>query len=119
MKDFHEKRSEQRLKYDWLIRFGKDFQYDFKEGRMYDLSSESACFVCKKDASPRPSDKIVLNFTIPRLSKEYRTEGISFTRSGIVCKVEGFNEEENRIIMRFDVPLDVEPAGKTAHKIHH
>lgn len=117
MTDFHEKRGEQRLKYDWLIRFGKDFRSELNEARMYDLSSESACFICRKGISPHPSDKIVINFTIPRLGKEYKAEGISFSRAGIVCRVDNFNEDENRVTIRFNIPLDIQPAQRAAQKI--
>lgn len=117
MTDFRERRGEQRLKYDWAIRFGKDFQGELNEGRMYDLNSESACFVCRKEISPRPSDKIVINFTIPRLGKEYKAEGISFTRAGIVCRIDDFNKEENRVTIRFNIPLDIQPVRKVAQKI--
>lgn len=118
MAKFNEKRSENRLEYNWSVWFAANFEDKLKEGTMHDLTSESASFLCQKSQSPQKGDKIILNFTIPRLDKECKSEGVSYSRSGIVCRVDDFKEKQNRVVLRFNLPLDMHPAEKTSVKLH-
>ena len=105
-----ERRTEQRLRYQWPVWFAEDFNDVLAQGQMVDVSSQGAAFTCHADEEcPYPGRTITARFSIPRFSDTDSFEMASFTRSGRVCRVDEVNRFLRKAAIQFTEPLPFRP----------
>ena len=110
-----ERRTEQRLRYQWPIWFAEDFRGELSQGQMADLSSRAAAFTCYADARcPHPGQCLTTRFSIPRYGPDDSFDMLDFVRAGQVYRVDGVNNMLRRVVIQFAEALPLrpgEPAG--------
>jgi hypothetical protein len=110
-----ERRTEQRLSYQWPIWFAPDINGDLSQGQMVDLSSRGAAFTCyADDRCPHPGQHLTARFSIPRYGRDDSFDMIDFIRSGHVCRVDGVNKALRRVAIQFFEPLPLHPGEQAA-----
>ncbi|OHB77361.1 MAG: hypothetical protein A2Z25_12885 [Planctomycetes bacterium RBG_16_55_9] len=108
-----------RLRYRVTVRFAED-SADNKptsEGQMLDVSSGGLAFRCSADENcPHEGQQLVTQFSIPSpevrdpsMSFDPAQDGMKFSRTGRVLRVQQVNEVLRNVAVRFDEPL---PVGK-------
>ena len=122
MKRAKEKRKEQRLCYDWPIRFFEDFRGMHFPGRIIDVSSEGMAFICHADKNcPQPGGEISTLFSVPRFGSDGRINKVVFTQSGRTCRVDEVGDLLRCVAIQFAKPLFFKPgeqgvSGSTVQK---
>ncbi len=110
MQNYNERRTEQRLRYQWPIWFAENTESNREQGQMVDISSKSAAFTCYADGSYRyPGQHIISRFSVPRRGPDDSFVMANFTRYGQICRVEKINPFMHRIAVRFFEPLPFKP----------
>lgn len=110
MRKTKEKRKEQRLCYDWPIRFFKDLRAMHFPGRTVDLSSEGMAFICHADKNcPRPGQEINTRFSVPRFGPDGRINQVVFTQRARTCRVDEVSNLLCRVAIQFAKPLFFKP----------
>ncbi len=105
-----ERRTEQRLCYQWPIWFAEDFRGELAQGQMADLSSRAAAFTCYADAQcPHPGQHLTTRFSIPRYGPDDSFDMLDFVRAAQVCRVDGVNHSLRRVVIQFAEPLPLRP----------
>jgi hypothetical protein len=105
-----ERRTEQRLRYQWPVWFGEDFNEALSQGQMVDISSRAAAFTCYADEScPCLGQDITARFSVPHLGPDDSFDMANFTRSGHICRVDEVNGLLRRIAIQFAEPLPFKP----------
>lgn len=109
-----ERRTEERLSYQWPIWFAEDFAGDLSQGQMADVSSRAAAFTCyADDRCPHPGQHLTARFSVPQYGPDDSFDVVDFVRSGQVCRVDGVNNALRRITMQFTEPLPFRPGEQT------
>jgi hypothetical protein len=117
MQDNNERRTEQRLRYQWPIWFAENTNSKQEQGQMVDISSKSAAFTCYADSNYRyPGQHIIARFSVPRCGPDDSFDMENFIRWGKICRVEKINPFMHRIAVCFHDPLSFKP-GEQATQI--
>ena len=112
MKKTKNHRREERLYYDWPVRFAKGFEEELFMGQMVDISSWGGSFTCPGNNSQlKPGENVTTLFSVPRFG---RARGRSYdmanyTRIGRICRVEKMDDSLSRIAIQFTKPLFFKP----------
>jgi hypothetical protein len=110
MESVKEQRKEQRLHYDWPIRFAKDFDEPLCMGEMVDVSSYYAAFTCKADTNcPYTGQEIRALFNVPRFGRSSNYDMASYNRLGRIYRVDEVNEHIKKVVIQFAKPLYFKP----------
>ena len=110
MRDYDDRRTEQRLRYYWPIWFAENPDQNLTQGQMVDVSSQGAAFTCYADHDcPHIGQHITTRFSVPKYGCDESFDVTDFTRSGHVCRVEQINPFMRRIAMQFGEPLPFRP----------
>ena len=105
-----EKRNEQRLCYDWPVRFAKDFDQQLHQGQMVDVSSSGAAFICHSGEScPQVGKLITTRFSVPRIGQDQSLDTADFVRTGKVCRIDDVNMLLRCVAIQFAEPLNFKP----------
>lgn len=105
-----EKRKEQRLHYNWPMRFAGGFGQILSLGKMVDVSSWGGAFTCQANKyHPAPGQKITTLFSVPHFSSEGSYDMASYNRVGRICRVEDLGDDTCRIAVQFAEPLFFKP----------
>ncbi len=108
------RRQEERLRYHWPVWFGDSCGHAIAQGQMVDVSSVAAAFTCYTNAcSPQPNEKITARFSVPQYGPDDSFELSSYTRTGNVSRVERVNDQMNRVVFQFMLPLDFKPGEQS------
>ena len=106
-------RTEQRLRYQWTVLYAEDSKQTVSEGLMVDIASGGLAFRCDAGENcPRIGQKLVTHFSIPSSEVYDSSQMMSFTRTGVVLRVEILNPFLRHIAVQFDEPLPVKPFEK-------
>ena len=123
----NERRTEQRLTFNWpiwfaplevsrqlLTGFAEDFNDALSQGQMIDISSRGAAFTCYKDGScPDPGQEITARFSVPRFGPDDSFDMANFTRSARICQVDDVNSFSRRVAIQFAEPLPFKPGEQS------
>ena len=117
MDEINEQRREQRLRYHWLIQFARSVKESLSQGRMVDVSSSGAAFVCYADKNcPSLGKLITTRFSVPRFDSGKCFDTVSFNRIGRVCRVHDEKDFLRRVAIRFTRPLPFKPGEQPISK---
>jgi hypothetical protein len=106
MHEAQDRRGEQRLYYDWPVRFSRGFGEHIFQGRMANLSSTSAAFTCPAEQNcAYPGREVVTFFSVPRLGSERQ----DIIRTAQTCRVDRVDDSRSRVVVRFAEPLPFRP----------
>jgi len=110
MKEYDDRRTEQRLRYYWPIWFAEDVNTTLTQGQMVDISSRAAAFTCYADnGCPNYGQHLTARFSVPRYGEEGSFDMANFTRSGYVYRIDNVNSFLRRIVVQFADPLPFRP----------
>lgn len=105
-----EKRSEQRLCYDWPIRYAKELDQQLHRGQMVDISSRGAAFICHSGEScPELDQNITTRFSVPQIGPGRALDTAKFVRTGHVCRIDDVNMLLRCVSVQFAEPLTFKP----------
>jgi hypothetical protein len=105
-----EKRTERRLDYQWLMQYAKSVKDPLLQGRMVDISSRGAAFICMANQRCPNKDELVTTcFSVPRFDSSRSFDLTSHRRIGRVCRVDNVNNTLRRIAIQFAKPLPFRP----------
>ena len=111
MDEAKNRRIEARLCYQWPVLYAQDFKQTLSEGLMVDVSSGGLAFMCREDENcPQVGQKLVTRFSIPRSQEEDFSAMTSFTRSGLVLRVDHINSSLCQVAIQFDESLSLKPS---------
>lgn len=105
-------RREQRLYYDWPVRFAKGFEEELFMGQMVDICSWGSSFTCPINNNQlKPGENVTTLFSVPRFGRGrgQSYDMANYTRIGRICRVEKVDESLNRIAIQFTKPLFFKP----------
>jgi len=112
-----ERRTEQRLRYQWPIWFAEDFNDVLSQGQMVDISSRGAAFTCYADDScPYPGEHITARFSVPRFGPDDSFDMASFVRTGCICRVDEVDRFSRRVAVQFADPLPFKPGEQARNE---
>jgi hypothetical protein len=115
MEQTSERRTEQRLHYQWPVWFAEDFNGILSQGQLVDVSSRGAAFTCGADEScPYSGQEMTARFSVPRFADGDSFDMAHFTRTGRVCRVQDVNNFIRRIAIQFAEPLPFKPGEQVA-----
>jgi hypothetical protein len=110
-----ERRTEERLRYQWPIWYAEDFQNELSQGQMVDVSSRAAAFTCyADDHCPYPGQHLTARFSVPRFGRDESFDLVDIIRVGRVCRVDGVNSTMRRVAIQFTQPLPFSPGEQMA-----
>lgn len=110
MEQTEEKRAEQRLRYHWFIQYAGSIKEPLSQGRMVDVCSSGAAFVCFANKSCPQLGKLVnTRFSVPHFDSDKPFDTASFSRIGRVCRVDNINSSLRRVAIQFARPLPFKP----------
>ena len=117
MEKTREQRAEQRLCYHWFIQYAGSVKRPLSQGRMVDVSSSGAAFICfaNKDC-PLVGKLVTTRFSVPRFDSDKSFDTASFNRIGRVCRVDNINSSLRRIAIQFARPLPFKPGEQNISK---
>ena len=111
MEKTDERRREQRLDFQWPIWHAEGFGKTLSQGQIVDISSGGAAFTCGDDPNcPYPGQKLTSRFSVPHVGADGSCGMVSFTRAGLVCRVDNVDKFSSRIAIQFAEPLPFRPA---------
>lgn len=117
MDKVNEQRREVRLRYPWLIQFAKSVKEALSQGRIVDVSSRGAAFVCYANKScPSVGERIITRFSVPRFDSDKCFDTVSFHRIGRVCRIHNQNDFLCRVAIQFAKPLPFKPGEQPISK---
>jgi glutathione S-transferase len=109
-----ERRTEERLCYQWPIWFAEDFHGELSQGQMADVSSRAAAFTCYADEQcPYPGQHLTARFSVPRYGVEKSFDLVDFVRTGRVYRVDDIHGAIRRVAIQFTEPLPFRPGEQT------
>ena len=109
MTDVAEKRSDQRLQYRWPVHFSQSPADTPSLGRMVDISSTGAAFICTMpEDCPERGKPVICRFSIPRFDSEISFDAANFKRIARVCRIDKIGDLR-RIAVQFLTPLPLKP----------
>ncbi|MHC4434532.1 MAG: PilZ domain-containing protein [Planctomycetota bacterium] len=110
MEKADERRTEQRLRYRWTVRFAAKAGSEPLSGQMFDVSSKGMAFLFHANQScPQPEDSIKASFGVPHFDSHGSFDTAFFNRVGRVCRVDNLNSRVNRVAVQFAEPLFFKP----------
>jgi len=110
----NERRTEQRLSYQWPIWFANGLSDGLIQGQMADVSSRGAAFTCYTDEQcPGTGEQITARFSVPDYGPDESFGMKNFIRLANVCRVEEVNSFIRRIAVQFAQPLPFRPGERT------
>lgn len=110
MNDTIEQRNEQRLNYNWPIRFVAKSGGALCQGKMVDISSYGSAFTCNSDENcPLPGQHISTTFSVPRFGRSEHYDMANYSRVGRVCRVDNMEGTLRRVAIQFTEPLFFKP----------
>ncbi len=110
MEKTDERRTEQRLRYRWPVRFASDPREKPLSGQMFDLSSKGMAMLFHANENcPRPDQSITANFGVPHFDAHGSFDTAFFNRVGRVCRVDSLTSRVNRVAIQFAEPLFFSP----------
>ena len=110
MKQASERRSEQRLRYRWPVRFAGDAHQAPAPGQIIDISSGGMGLLCRADEScPQLGQPIRASFGVPHFDSEGSFDTVLFNRMGRVCRVADVDRSIRFIALQFGEPLFFKP----------
>ncbi|MHC4719865.1 MAG: PilZ domain-containing protein [Planctomycetota bacterium] len=117
MSEDTERRSEQRLHYQWPVWFAEDYNGMLSQGQMVDISSNGAAFTCYADDScPYPGQHITARFSVPHLGPDDSFDMESYIRAGNICRVEEVSRFVRRVAIQFAEPLPFKPGEQARNE---
>ena len=117
MKTPKNKRTEQRLRYPWLIQFARNIKESLSQGQIVDLSSSGAAFLCyTNNKCPKPGQLITTRFSTPKFDSQKSFDSVSFNRIGRVCRVHTENDVLSKVAIQFARPLPFKPGQQPISK---
>lgn len=105
----NEQRREHRLRYHWLMQFARSVKEQLSQGRMVDLSSQGAAFVCLANNCPNSDKLVTTRFSVPHFDSDKAFDWASFNRFGRVCRIDNINSSLRRVAIQFTRPLPFKP----------
>jgi hypothetical protein len=109
MDDTIEQRSEQRLNYNWPMRFALNHGDILFTGKMIDISSYGSAFVCDSNESPQIDQQIITMFSVPRFGRSDYYDMANYSRLGRVCRVDSVDDSLRKVAVQFTQPLFFKP----------
>jgi hypothetical protein len=110
MEEANDRRTEQRLRYRWPIRFAGKSKEKPSPGQMVDVSSKGMALLCHADENcPCLDQSITTNFSVPHFDSRDSFDTASFNRIGRVCRVDNLSSQVNRVAIQFAEPLFFKP----------
>lgn len=109
MNDTVEQRTEQRLCYNWPIRFAVNHGDVLNQGKMVDISSYGSAFICESNASPGMDQEITTMFSVPRFGISESYDMANYSRLGRVCRIDPVDGTLRRVAIQFTQPLFFKP----------
>lgn len=117
MKEYDDRRTEQRLRYYWPIWFAEDVNTTLSQGQMVDISSHAAAFTCyASNGCPNYGQHLTARFSVPRYGEEGSFDMANFTRSGYVYRIDNVNSFLRRIVVQFAEPLPFRPGEQETNE---
>lgn len=117
MKEYDDRRTEQRLRYYWPIWFAEDVNTTLSQGQMVDISSHAAAFTCYAgNGCPNYGQHLTARFSVPRYGEEGSFDMANFTRSGYVYRIDNVNSFLRRIVVQFAEPLPFRPGEQETNE---
>lgn len=114
------KRTEERLRYQWPVLFAKDFTEAVSEGIMTDVSSGGIAFLCKADEnSPQVNQELALRFSIPHPDEYFSYNITSLSRTGRVLRVDIKSNSMCQVSVQFNKPLTLKPCQEAGISLTH
>ncbi len=107
---------EHRLYYDWPICFAEDFEKTLFQGRMLNVSSMGAAFICNADSRPYPGQHVTTRFRVPRFGSAYPFNIVLFTNVSRICRVDDIDNLLRRVAIKFVRPLFFKPGEQDISK---
>lgn len=110
MQKTRENRQEQRLCYDWPMRFAGGFGQTLLLGKMIDVSSWGGAFTYEADDNcPQPGQQLTALFSVPRFGTGRGYDMASYKRTCRICRVDDIDRSLRRIAIQFSEPLFFKP----------
>ena len=110
MEKAHERRSEQRLRYRWPVRFAPEGKNKHFQDQIFDISSRGMAFLCHAGQNcPKPGQLLNTNFSVPHFEQETSFDTVLFERSGCVCRVDKPSSKVHLVAVNFSQPLFFKP----------
>ncbi|MBN2138021.1 MAG: PilZ domain-containing protein [Sedimentisphaerales bacterium] len=104
-----ERRSDQRLRYRWFMEYSRSVKEPLSQGRMVDISSTGAAFICPSREDGLCFGKLVTTrFSVPRFDSDISFDIQSFDRIGRICRVDSIGDLR-RIAIQFARSLPLKP----------
>ena len=116
MDNFEEKRTEERLRYNWPIWFSENYNDILSQGQMVDVSSGGAAFTCYADNCPHAGQHITARFSVPHHGPEDSFDMKNFIRHGNICRIDEISPFIRRVAIQFAEPLPFKPAKENQTK---
>ncbi|MFC1678088.1 PilZ domain-containing protein [Planctomycetota bacterium] len=111
------KRTEQRLRYPWLIQFAPNVKEPLSQGQIIDLSSTGLAFLCYiNNKCPKPGQLLTTRFSVPMFDSQKCFDSVSFNRIGRVCRVHTDSDLLSKVAIRFARPLPFKPGQQPISK---
>jgi hypothetical protein len=118
MSTMSERRTEERLRYQWPIWFAEDFHGELSQGQMADVSSQAAAFTCYADERcPHPGQYLTTRFSVPRYGSEESFDLVDFIRTGRVYRVDTIHGPLRRVALQFTEPLPFRPGEQASTEL--
>ena len=114
MRESVERRTEQRLRYNWPVWFAGDFNDVLSQGQMVDISSHGAAFTCDADKCPHFGQHVTTRFSVPYYDSDDSFELANFIREGNICRIEEVSPFFRRVALQFAEPLTFKPGEKAS-----
>ena len=109
MDGYQEKRKEKRLYYDWPILFCREFEKEFLQGEIFNISSTHITFSCQTKHCPAGDEITVLRFSVPRYNPDGGFQKEEFTSIGTVSSVRLPNPYTKLVVIEFETRLPFKP----------
>lgn len=120
MDEIQNQRREARLQYRWPVWFAEDFKQTLSEGLMVDVSSGGMAFICNAGENcPQVGQKLATRFSIPRSEEDDSSDMTSFTRTGLVLRVDIVNTFLRQVAIQFDEQLSLKPYEQASIDMMH
>ena len=109
MNNYPERRKETRLYYDWPISFRREFDKDFLQGEIFNVSSTHIAFSCQTKHCPAGDERIVVRFSVPKYNPDGSFQKEEFECAGSISSVRLPNPFTRIVVIEFESPLPFKP----------
>jgi ElaB/YqjD/DUF883 family membrane-anchored ribosome-binding protein len=109
METSEDRRTEQRLKYRWPVKFSRDGKDKSYPGQIVDVSSGGMAILCRSEVeSPEHGQQVKADFGVPYFNSD-SFDAVYYNRSGRVCRVDQLSDKVRLIAIQFAEPLFFKP----------